>query len=110
RAERLFTIPAGAFQPRPQVDSAVLRLTPLETPLLSDPERQGFRRLVVGLFGFRRKQVIRGLRELTGWGVEAVEEVLRRTGIEGRARPETLPPAEFVALLRSLVDCGWPTR
>ncbi|MGH7526170.1 MAG: 16S rRNA (adenine(1518)-N(6)/adenine(1519)-N(6))-dimethyltransferase RsmA [Gemmatimonadales bacterium] len=110
RAERLFTIPAGAFQPRPQVDSAVLRLTPLETPLISDPERQGFRRLVVGLFGFRRKQLIRGLRELTGWGVEAVEEVLRRTGVEGRARPETLPPAGFTVLLRALVDCGWPTR
>ncbi len=110
RAERLFTVPAGAFQPRPQVDSAVLRLTPLETPLISDAERQRFRRLVVGLFGFRRKQMIRGLRELTGWGVEAVEEVLRRTGIEPRARPETLPPAGFTALLRALVDGGWPTR
>ena len=29
RAERLFVVPAGAFQPRPKVDSAVLRLTPL---------------------------------------------------------------------------------
>ena len=29
RAERLFTVPAGAFHPRPRVDSAVLRLTPL---------------------------------------------------------------------------------
>src|SRR4051812_7392858 len=29
RAERLFTVPAGAFHPRPKVDSAVLRLTPL---------------------------------------------------------------------------------
>jgi 16S rRNA (adenine1518-N6/adenine1519-N6)-dimethyltransferase len=30
RTERLFVVPAGAFHPRPKVDSAVLRLTPLE--------------------------------------------------------------------------------
>ena len=34
RAERLFTVPAGAFHPRPKVDSAVLRLTPLAEPLV----------------------------------------------------------------------------
>ena len=34
RAERLFTVPAGAFTPRPKVDSAVLRLTPLAEPLV----------------------------------------------------------------------------
>ncbi|HEU5041878.1 MAG TPA: 16S rRNA (adenine(1518)-N(6)/adenine(1519)-N(6))-dimethyltransferase RsmA, partial [Gemmatimonadales bacterium] len=53
RAERLFTVPAGAFQPRPKVDSAVLRLIPRERPIVSDVERPAFRRLVVGLFGFR---------------------------------------------------------
>ena len=34
--ERLFIVPAGAFTPRPKVDSAVLRLTPLATPLVPD--------------------------------------------------------------------------
>ena len=32
RAERLFTVPAGAFHPRPKVDSAVVRLVPLHRP------------------------------------------------------------------------------
>jgi 16S rRNA (adenine1518-N6/adenine1519-N6)-dimethyltransferase len=67
RAERFFGVPAGAFRPRPRVDSAVLRLTPLAEPVVSDAELPAFRRLVVGLFGFRRKQLARGLRELTGW-------------------------------------------
>ena len=68
RAERLFTVPAGAFHPRPKVDSAVLRLTPLDEPVVSDAEVEPFRRLVVGLFGFRRKQLIAGLARAHGLG------------------------------------------
>jgi 16S rRNA (adenine1518-N6/adenine1519-N6)-dimethyltransferase len=110
RAERLFVVPAGAFHPRPKVDSAVLRLTPLAEPLVSDPEVVPFRRLVVGLFGFRRKQMVRGLRELTGWSAERVEDALGRAEIETRVRPETVPPARLAALLRALVDGGWTAR
>jgi 16S rRNA (adenine1518-N6/adenine1519-N6)-dimethyltransferase len=110
RAERLFTVPAGAFHPRPKVDSAVLRLTPLAVPIVSDDELERFRRLVVGLFGFRRKQLGRGLRELTGWDAERVEGALAAVGIPPSARPETVPPAAFAALLRALVDGGWVVR
>lgn len=110
RTERLFAVPAGAFHPRPKVDSAVLRLTPLAEPLVSDAEVAPFRRLVVGLFGFRRKQIVRGLRELTGWGAEQVEDVLGAAGIEIRVRPETVPPPRLAALLRALVDGGWTAR
>jgi 16S rRNA (adenine1518-N6/adenine1519-N6)-dimethyltransferase len=107
RAERLFTVPAGAFQPRPKVDSAVLRLVPLEEPLISDAEARTFRRLVVGLFGFRRKQLLRGLRELTGWPAPPLEELLGCLGIAGSLRPEVVAPEGFVRLLRGLVDGGW---
>ena len=109
-AERLFTVPAGAFHPRPKVDSAVLRLTPLATPLVAPAEQGGFRRLVVGLFGFRRKQLVRGLRELTGWTPDPVLAVLARVGIPPAARPEVVDPATFAALYRALVDGGWPAR
>ena len=80
-AERLFTVPAGAFHPRPKVDSAVLRLTPLADPLVEPAEQWSFRRLVVGLFGFRRKQMARGLRELTGWEAARVGECSTRIGM-----------------------------
>jgi 16S rRNA (adenine1518-N6/adenine1519-N6)-dimethyltransferase len=110
RAERLFTVPAGAFHPRPKVDSAVLRLTPLASPVVGDDEVGPFRRLVVGLFGFRRKQLGRGLRELTGWEPERAEAALARAGIAASVRPETVSPAAFAALLRALVDGGWTVR
>jgi 16S rRNA (adenine1518-N6/adenine1519-N6)-dimethyltransferase len=110
RAERLFTVPAGAFQPRPKVDSAVLRLTPLAEPLVPDGERGRFRRLVVGLFGFRRKQLLRGVRELTGWEPARALAALERAGVEAAARPETVTPERYVALLGALVDEGWDAR
>ncbi len=105
-AERLFTVPAGAFSPRPKVDSALLRLTPLDRPLVSDAERDGFRRLVVGLFSFRRKQLLRGLRELTGWAPPRISAILRDSAFDEQARPETLTPEDFVRLHRRLVDAA----
>jgi 16S rRNA (adenine1518-N6/adenine1519-N6)-dimethyltransferase len=110
RAERLFTVPAGAFQPRPKVDSAVLRLTPLSDPPIADEERESFRALVVGLFGFRRKQMLRALRELTGWHATRVNRVLASVAIAETARPEVVRPLDFVRLHRALVDGGWATR
>jgi 16S rRNA (adenine1518-N6/adenine1519-N6)-dimethyltransferase len=102
QAERLFTVPAGAFHPRPEVDSAVLRLSPLARPLVADQELEPFRRLVVGLFGFRRKQIGRGLRELTGWEGERLHGALERAGIEATVRPEDVAPERFARLLGAL--------
>ncbi|HYC30795.1 MAG TPA: 16S rRNA (adenine(1518)-N(6)/adenine(1519)-N(6))-dimethyltransferase RsmA [Gemmatimonadales bacterium] len=110
RAERLFTVPAGAFQPRPRVESAVLRLVPLESPLVADADRRTFRRLVVGLFGFRRKQLLRALRELTGWDPGRVGAVLAAAGLDPTARPEAVSPGAYAGLLRVLVDGEWAPR
>jgi 16S rRNA (adenine1518-N6/adenine1519-N6)-dimethyltransferase len=107
RVEKLFTVPAGAFIPPPKVESAAVRIVPLAEPLVKDAEVAAFRRLVVGLFGFRRKQLVRGLRELTGWPAERVTGVLERAGLAASARPETVGPGGFAALLAVLIDGGW---
>jgi 16S rRNA (adenine1518-N6/adenine1519-N6)-dimethyltransferase len=101
RAERLFIVPAGAFRPRPKVDSAALRLMPLAQPLIPDDAVLPFRRFVVGLFSFRRKQLSRGLRELTGAGAAAADAWLEAAGIKGSLRPEELDPAAFVRLFHA---------
>lgn len=107
QARRLFGIPRGAFRPVPRVDSAVLSLVPLEVPIVSDEQLPAFRRVVVGLFGFRRKQLLRGLRELTGWPAERVQQMLEALRFDPTRRPETLTPAELAALTTQLVDAGW---
>jgi 16S rRNA (adenine1518-N6/adenine1519-N6)-dimethyltransferase len=105
--ERVLRVGAGAFAPPPRVDSAVIRLRPSATPLVADAAVAGFRRLVVGLFGFRRKQLLRGLRELTGWSSDRCAVVLARAEVDPSARPETLTPTAFAALHAALVDAGW---
>lgn len=98
RVERLFTVPAGAFQPRPKVDSAVLRLTPLSQPLVAPEQTAEFRRFVVGLFGFRRKQLVRGLRELCELPAPEAESWLARAGVAPETRPQELTPGRFAGL------------
>lgn len=110
RVERLFTVAAGAFSPPPKVDSAVVRLVPLATPLMADADVAAFRSLVVGLFGFRRKTLLRGLRELTGWAPDRAAAVLAAATQDGSLRPETLTPHDFARLFDSCVDAGWRAR
>jgi 16S rRNA A1518/A1519 N6-dimethyltransferase RsmA/KsgA/DIM1 with predicted DNA glycosylase/AP lyase activity len=74
---------------------------------VSDARRAAFRRVVVGLFGFRRKQLQRGIRELTGWTPDRALAALSAAGLDPTVRPETVAPEGFVALLGSLVDGGW---
>jgi 16S rRNA (adenine1518-N6/adenine1519-N6)-dimethyltransferase len=99
--ERLLGVPAGAFFPRPKVDSAVVRLTPRPEPLIADSEVTAFRRFVVGLFGFRRKQLMRGLRELTGRSQAQVAAWLEIAGLSTTTRPGELTASELVALYRA---------
>jgi 16S rRNA (adenine1518-N6/adenine1519-N6)-dimethyltransferase len=105
-AERLFRVPAGAFHPRPRVDSAVIRLTPRRDPLVSPAEAAGFRLLVTGVFSYRRKQMVRALRELTGRPPELVAGMLSQIGVNPASRPEQLSPQQFSALYRGLIDAG----
>jgi 16S rRNA (adenine1518-N6/adenine1519-N6)-dimethyltransferase len=100
RVEKLFQVPAGAFKPPPKVDSAVIRLTPLAAALVPEGDRSSFRRFVVALFGFRRKQLQRGLRAVTGLPSETIATLLDGLGIAPTARAETLTPPQFAELHR----------
>jgi 16S rRNA (adenine1518-N6/adenine1519-N6)-dimethyltransferase len=101
RAETLFKVPAGAFSPPPKVESAVVRITPLATPLATPGEERPLRTLVQNAFGMRRKQMRRVLRSLLAIDAVTAERVLETTGIDPDVRPETLSPSQFVALLRA---------
>ncbi|MFI5246245.1 MAG: 16S rRNA (adenine(1518)-N(6)/adenine(1519)-N(6))-dimethyltransferase RsmA [Gemmatimonadales bacterium] len=100
-AELVFKVAAGAFTPPPKVESAVLRITPLAEPLVVRGEELPYRAMVVGAFGFRRKQMQRVIRELWGLGAAEAAGILARAGIEPSARPEVLTPADFARLLRA---------
>jgi 16S rRNA (adenine1518-N6/adenine1519-N6)-dimethyltransferase len=92
--DRLLALPAGAFRPQPKVQSAVVRLRfhPPQ-PVPRDPDV--FERLTKAVFTRRRKTLANALYAYTAAGGD---DALRRTGIDGRRRPETLDISELVAL------------
>ena len=107
RVEKLFTVKAGAFNPPPKVDSALIRLTPLDSPLVEFGNAAEFRRFVTGLFGFRRKQLGRGMRELTGWDTDRALAPLVRAGLTPTDRPEQVDATGMARLFAEVVDAGW---
>lgn len=100
RAETLFRVPAGAFSPPPKVESAVVRITPLATPLVTPDEERPLRTLVQNAFGMRRKQMRRVVRSLYALNAPAADAMLAAAQIDPEVRPETLSPEQFVGLLR----------
>lgn len=101
KAELLFGVPARAFSPPPKVESAVVRITPREDPVVTQEEEEPFRILVQGAFGLRRKQMRRVIRTLWGLDADAADAILARAGVDGDARPEVLDAPAFARLLRA---------
>ena len=99
KVEKLFVVKAGAFRPPPKVDSAVIRLTPLEQPLVPVEQGRAFRRFVVAAFGQRRKQLRNVIAAVVGREPSLVAADLRDLGLDPTDRPERLSPADFARLL-----------
>ena len=90
-------IPAGAFVPPPQVDSAVVRIdTYRSNPYLVSDRRQFFRVVKAG-FGQKRKQLHNALASGLALRGE-VGGALVRAGIDPRRRAQTLSLDEWVTL------------
>jgi 16S rRNA (adenine1518-N6/adenine1519-N6)-dimethyltransferase len=93
-------IPAGAFYPKPDVDSAIVRIDLFAQPALPDSDGAQFFRIVKAGFGQKRKQLRNALSAgLKLEGVEA-EARLRAAGIDPARRAETLTMEEWLKLYR----------
>lgn len=99
--EKLFKVPAGAFQPPPAVESAVVRVTPRAHPIITRGEEAAYRSLVQASFGLRRKQMRRVVRTVLDLDATRADAMLHGSGIAPNARPESLTPEQFAALLRA---------
>jgi 16S rRNA (adenine1518-N6/adenine1519-N6)-dimethyltransferase len=99
-------IPAGAFYPRPAVDSAVVRLEVRPKWAVDVKDREVFFRVVKAGFSQKRKQ----LRNALGAGLhlsgEQVDAWLARTGVDAKRRAETLTLEEWGGLSGTLEKPG----
>jgi 16S rRNA (adenine1518-N6/adenine1519-N6)-dimethyltransferase len=97
RIEVLAHVPAGAFFPRPKVDSAIVRLRPHLRK--EDPETvQAFFGVAKAGFGSRRKQLANALQAGLNLDSTVVRTLLSDARIVGTRRAETLSISEWRAL------------
>lgn len=99
RAERLLSVPAGAFLPPPKVDSALLRIRlHKEKPVAAQDEKILFR-VIKSAFGQRRKTLINalsaGFPELPK---DALVDIVLSCGHPADIRGERLDIADFARL------------
>jgi 16S rRNA (adenine1518-N6/adenine1519-N6)-dimethyltransferase len=95
-------IPAGAFYPRPKVDSAVVRVDLYEQPLVPANLLDDFFRLAKAGFAQKRKTLRNSLAAGLAWRTERVDAWLSAAGIDPRRRAETLSVGEWGALAARL--------
>ena len=103
-------VPPTAFDPQPDVESAVVRVRPRDPDYAVDDEAFFFD-FVKALFTQRRKTVRNGIRNTPHIsGLEAPEAVVDAVAAEDesllRARPGSLSPSEFAALTAIAAENG----
>jgi len=92
RVQRLLRVPAGAFRPVPEVESAFLRLVPQRPLPFPAGDEKVLAAVVAKSFGQRRKTLRNALRDVIG------ADELAALGIDPGRRAETLPVEAFVRI------------
>ena len=98
-AEVVGRVPAAAFEPAPEVDSAILRLVRRDDPPVPPGSgREPFYRVVQAGFRQRRKQIHNGLGRELPIERAALDAALAGCGVEPERRPQTLSIDEWACL------------
>ena len=99
-------VPPNCFMPRPNVGSAVIRLTSYEHPRVSVKDEALMFRIIRASFNQRRKTLQNGLNnspEITA-SKERIAEAIASLGLPASVRGETLTLEQFAALADVLAE------
>jgi 16S rRNA (adenine1518-N6/adenine1519-N6)-dimethyltransferase len=97
-------IPAGAFYPPPEVESAVLRIDVAGRPTVAVEDEAAFFRAVRAGFGQRRKTLRNSLRAGLALDAARVERALAAARVDPDRRAETLSLDEWAAVTLALSE------
>ena len=103
RPRIVLNVPASCFMPRPNVGSAVIRLTSHKKPVAVKNEKLMFD-IIRASFNQRRKTLVNGLYNVGGLNKskEELAAVLESIGLAANVRGETLTLEQFAALSDAL--------
>ncbi len=93
------------FYPRPNVDSAVVKIT-FERGRIAVKSEKAYRQAVKCAFLNRRKTLENNLVNFFKLTREQAKEILAQAGVEEKARGETLSPKRLALLADALVERG----
>lgn len=93
-------IKPAVFWPRPEVDSAVLKIDSYDTPAVDVPSMEQFFRVARAGFGQKRKQLKNSLSGGLGIKATLAGECLEDAGIDPKRRAETVSLEEWARLTR----------
>jgi 16S rRNA (adenine1518-N6/adenine1519-N6)-dimethyltransferase len=93
-------VPRESFYPAPNVDSAVLKVTPYAKPPVEIADKEGFFALARAGFSAARKQLANSLANGLGIPKEETLELLAKAGIDPQRRAESLSLQEWAKLWR----------
>lgn len=91
----------AVFWPRPEVESALVRIDTYDRPPVDVPDAKQFFRVVRAGFSQKRKQLRNALSGGLGIKAAAAGDLLERAGIDPTRRAETLSLEEWAALTRA---------
>lgn len=100
RPEIVANVPPNCFIPRPNVGSAVIRLTRHEKPPVEVSDEKLMFALIHASFNQRRKTLVNGLGNAAGLGIskESVKQALEEEGLSPTIRGEALTLEQFASL------------
>lgn len=106
--ELVLKVPSTVFMPRPEVDSAVLKLTRRREPAVKVADPGMLFRIIRAGFGQRRKTLINALANSGIAGSkEELHQVFADLGLDAGRRGETLSMEEFGVLANALTKTSY---
>jgi 16S rRNA (adenine1518-N6/adenine1519-N6)-dimethyltransferase len=100
RPEIVVDVPAAAFFPPPEVDSAVVKIEVYRKPPIAVGDVDGFFKLVRAGFTAARKQIANSLSKGLDLPKAEVTAMLTKAAIDPRRRAETFSLEEWARLWR----------
>lgn len=94
----------AVFWPRPNIDSAIVRIDTHAAPPVDVPSRALFFRVVKAGFSMKRKQLKNSLSGGLQIRSAIIRDLLRAAEIDPQRRAETLSLAEWARLTRTIAD------
>ena len=104
KADMPFIIPASAFYPQPEIDSAVVRIDLYDEPLIPEERVEQFFTLAKAGFGQKRKTLRNSLSSNLHLSGNEVEEKLKAADIDPMRRAETLSIEEWKKLMETFME------